>query len=201
MLLKYSLSWNKKHYERWNGVNCVDPIRDKQDIHRMYEFLKAHSMRDYLFFKFAIHTGIKLTELLNFKVSQFLSDQGVSMTRWYETDSNIRVVIPEQLRKELKQYIQAEAISGDDLLFRSKRTKKGLSRQQAYRIVNNAAHQLGIEHIGLTTLRKTFAYHAYKSGISVSIIQKYLGHQTAYETMKFIGISKKEINTTIALNL
>ncbi|WP_340578960.1 tyrosine-type recombinase/integrase, partial [Staphylococcus aureus] len=55
--------------------------------------------------------------------------------------------------------------------------------------------------IGLTTLRKTFAYHAYQSGISISIIQKYLGHQTTYETMKFIGISTKKSNTTIALNL
>ncbi|MDN5808666.1 MAG: tyrosine-type recombinase/integrase, partial [Staphylococcus equorum] len=52
-----------------------------------------------------------------------------------------------------------------------------------------------------TTLRKTFAYHAYQSGISISIIQKYLGHKTTFETMKFIGISAKTTKTTIALNL
>ena len=40
------------------------------------------------------------------------------------------------------------------------RTQQCLSRQQAYRIIHQAAARLGMRHIGLTTLRKTFAYHA-----------------------------------------
>ncbi|KKI54935.1 DNA integration/recombination/inversion protein [Staphylococcus equorum subsp. equorum] len=98
-------------------------------------------------------------------------------------------------------FITEEDLKNDELLFRSNRTLKGLSRQQAYRIIHVAAEELGMLHIGLTTLRKTFAYHAYQSGISISIIQKYLGHQTTFETMKFIGISAKTTKTTIALNL
>ncbi|WP_086428392.1 tyrosine-type recombinase/integrase [Staphylococcus cornubiensis] len=183
-------------------MNYVDPIRDKRDIHRMYDFLQSHSMRDYLFFKFAIHTGVKLVELLNLSVHQVMNDDGTVIEKWaVSRNHEIGVRIPERLREELKAYIEAEALLKTDLLFRSRRTQKGLSRQQAYRIINAAAQQLGIEHIGLTTLRKTFAYHAYQSGISISMIQKYLGHQTSYETMKFIGVSKKEVDTTIALNL
>ena len=98
-------------------------------------------------------------------------------------------------------YISEQQLKNDELLFQSNRTLKGLSRQQAYRIIHLAAEDLGMLHIGLTTLRKTFAYHAYQSGISISIIQKYLGHQTTFETMKFIGISTKASKTTIALNL
>ena len=49
-----------------------------------------------------------------------------------------------------------------NLLFQSLRTHKELSRQQAYQF-HHAAKELGLLHIGLTTLRKTFAYHAYKS--------------------------------------
>ncbi len=30
-----------------------------------------------------------------------------------------------------------------------------------------------------TTLRNTFAYHAYQKGIPIPVIQKYLGHQSA----------------------
>lgn len=110
-------------------------------------------------------------------------------------------MIPEELQRELRQYITMEQLNTGDLLFQSNRTQKGLSRQQAYRIIHAAAEELGMLHIGLTTLRKTFAYHAYQSGISISIIQKYLGHQTTYETMKFIGISRNASKTTIALNL
>ncbi|ALN77926.1 MULTISPECIES: tyrosine-type recombinase/integrase [Staphylococcus] len=183
-------------------MNFVDPIRDKSDIHKMYVYLQSQSMRDYLLFKFAIHTGIKLNELLNLAVKDVYNDHHEIVHVWVASSSEeIRVIIPEKLRNELKWFIDQEKLQCDDLLFQSKRTKKGLSRQQAYRIINAAATRVGIEHIGLTTLRKTFAYHTYRSGVSISIIQKYLGHQTSYETMKFIGITKKEINTTIALNL
>lgn len=183
-------------------MNFVDPIRDKTDIHKMYVFLQSQSMRDYLLFKFAIHTGIKLNELLNLSVDDIFNHHNEVVHIWVTSPSQeIRVILPEKLREELKWYINEERLHHGDLLFQSKRTKKGLSRQQAYRIINAAATKVGIEHIGLTTLRKTFAYHTYRSGVSISIIQKYLGHQTSYETMKFIGITKKEINTTIALNL
>ncbi|QQJ46455.1 tyrosine-type recombinase/integrase [Staphylococcus pseudintermedius] len=183
-------------------MNCVDPIREMRDIHRMYDFLQSHSIRDYLFFKFAIHTGVKLVGLLNLKVNQVMHDDGTIIEKWDVSQSQeVSVRIPNSLREELKAYIDAEALIKTDLLFRSKRTQKGLSRQQAYRIINTAAQQLGLEHIGLTTLRKTFAYHAFESGISISMIQKYLGHQTSHETMKFIGVPKKEMDTTIALNL
>ena len=113
----------------------------------------------------------------------------------------IQIRLPETLRNELMTYISEQQLKNDELLFQSNRTLKGLSRQQAYRIIHLAAEDLGMLHIGLTTLRKTFAYHAYQSGISISIIQKYLGHQTTFETMKFIGISTKASKTTIALNL
>ena len=99
-------------------------------------------------------------------------------------------------------YISEQQLKNDELLFQSNRTLKGLSRQQAYRIIHLAAEDLGMLHIGLTTLRKTFAYHAYQSGISIAIIQKYLGHQTTQETVKFIGLSADdELHTIIALNL
>lgn len=50
-------------------MNQVDPIRDINEIKAMYKVLSCKSKRDYLFFKFAIHTGVKLSELLNLCVS------------------------------------------------------------------------------------------------------------------------------------
>ena len=183
-------------------MNQVDPIRDIKEIKAMYEVLKRKSDRDYLLFKFAIHTGIKLSALLNLSVANVRSEQEDIKMYWLEDHApNIHIRLPEVLRRELSHYIETHHIQDDELLFQSNRTLKGLSRQQAYRIIHAAADELGMLHIGLTTLRKTFAYHAYQSGISISIIQKYLGHQTTFETMKFIGISTKKSNTTIALTL
>lgn len=185
-------------------MNQVDPIKYKEEIHQMYKVLRARSQRDYLFFKFAIHTGIKLTDLLNMKVKYLkTSEIGNIKTSWMIDDEpTIKIKLPSELRNELKLYIEDCKLEDEELIFQSTSTHQCLSRQQAYRIINRAAEQLGMKHIGLTTLRKTFAYHAYQAGISISIIQKYLGHQTTQETIKFIGIQDKSIHqTVIALNL
>ncbi|SHC72067.1 phage integrase family protein [Staphylococcus argenteus] len=93
-------------------------------------------------------------------------------------------------------------MSNEDFLFQSLRTNQVLSRQQAYRIIHRAAKEANIEHVGLTTLRKTFAFHAYQKGIPIVIIQKYLGHQSTIETLNFIGIENEcEHSIYITLNL
>ena len=167
-------------------MNYVEPIKKKNDIKKMYHVLQMKSDRDYLLFKLAIHTGMRLTDLLHLKVEDIKNKENKEIkTAWIQQSAPfIKIMLPSDLRNEIDTYIYE------------------LSRQQAYRIIHHAAKELGLLHIGLTTLRKTFAYHAYKSGISIAIIQKYLGHQTTHETLKFIGLSPKEDHhTIIALNL
>lgn len=203
MLHKYHLSLNEK-LNVGGLMNQVEPIKHKEEIYQMYKVLQERTQRDYLFFKFAIHTGVKLTELLNMKVKYLkMAETGNIKTAWIvDYEPSIKIMLPTELQLEIKSYIEEHHLKDEDLVFRSMRTQQCLSRQQAYRIIHQAAARLGMRHIGLTTLRKTFAYHAYQSGISISIIQKYLGHQTTQETMKFIGIKDKSIKrTVIALNL
>ncbi|MEQ6033378.1 tyrosine-type recombinase/integrase [Staphylococcus saccharolyticus] len=221
-------------------MNHVESIKSKIDIYRLYQVLKERSVRDYLFFKFAIHTGIRLTDLLNMTVKQLKSQKkGNIRTSWIvEYEPTIKVKIPDDLLQEMKDYIEELRLEDEDFTFRSTRTHQCLSRQQAYRIVHHAAERLDLhhaaerldlhhaaerldlhhaaerldlhhaaerldlQHVGLTTLRKTFAYHAFQSGISISIIQKYLGHQTIQETKKFIGLTNQlKHHTIIALDL
>ncbi len=105
-------------------MNFVDPIRDKTDIHKMYVYLQSQSMRDYLLFKFAIHTGVKLNELLNLKVEDVLNPQHEVVHVWVtSTSQDIRVIIPEKLRGELIGYIREGRLTDTSLLFQSKRTK------------------------------------------------------------------------------
>ncbi|MEJ7220960.1 integrase, partial [Staphylococcus gallinarum] len=64
-------------------MNQVEPIRRTEDIQKMYSVLRSLSQRDYLLFKFAIHTGIKLSELLNMSVQRLKSiENGNIKTTW-----------------------------------------------------------------------------------------------------------------------
>ena len=167
----------------------------------MYSVLRSRSQRDYLLFKFAIHTGIKLSEL-NMSVQRLKSiESGNIKSTWIDDgEPTIQILLPSDLRNELQDYIEYYQIKDNDLVF-SQWTGKGLSRQQAYRIINKAAEELDIPHIGLTTLRKPCI-----SRISIGNIDfnnpEIFRASTTNETMKFIGIKDKMHNrTVIALNL
>ena len=65
----------------------------------------------------------------------------------------------------------------------------------AYYILNRGAKAVGIkEPIGTHTLRKTFAYWAYKQGTSLELIQKILNHSSASVTLRYIGITQDQID-------
>lgn len=185
-------------------MNKVEPIKKIEDIEKMYKVLKEKSLRDYLFFKLAIHTGYKVCELLTLTVRQvklLVESQDIHINCLNQA-VNIKIKLPENLIIELLSYIDIEALNDDDFVFQSTRTHKMLSRQQAYRIIHQAAIKAELPHVGLTTLRKTFALHAYLNGVPIATIQKYLGHQTSIETLKFIGKAEDDEQCTyISLNL
>ncbi len=186
-------------------MNKVEAIKKNEDITKMYQVLKHKSERDYLFFKLAIHSGLKVTDLLGLTVAQvkiLIDDCRLSELCKVHYHSLIKIKLPESLAKELLHYIKRKNLSDEDFLFQSLRTNQILSRQQAYRIIHKAAKEANIEHVGLTTLRKTFAFHAYQKGIPIVIIQKYLGHQSTIETLNFIGIENDcDHSIYITLNL
>ena len=77
-------------------------------------------------------------------------------------------------------------------LFRSRKGKEALKRQQAYRVINEAARAVGInEKIGTHTLRKTFGYHAYQSGVDLSVLQNAPTEST--ELIKLTNLFEKNI--------
>ncbi|GEP85200.1 integrase [Staphylococcus piscifermentans] len=195
-------------------MECVVPIKDKTHIEAMYQVLQQHSQRDYLLLSFAIHTGVKLSTLLSLRVADVVEhhrneadDQTLHtlhtqdiIQSWSNPQfPEIVVPLPSSLRQALAAYISQGDCTLQSFLFQSSRTKKQLSRQQAYRIIHQAAEEVELAHIGLQSLRKTFAYHAYQAGTPVTVIQKYLGHQSLAETIKFMDVP--DVSKVIEIHL
>lgn len=177
-------------------MEYVDPIKNIADIRAMKRVLRQHSQRDLLFFVFGINTGIRVSDLLSLKVSDVLTGkeikdflyikdtQGEEMTPFY---------INSSVKMELNKYLILVDLHENDYLFKSKKDNHPITRQQAYRIINQAAKEVGIPgKIGTHTLRKTFGYHAYRKGIAVSILSKIYHHQSSAETLRYIGIDRSE---------
>ncbi|WP_102026214.1 tyrosine-type recombinase/integrase [Salirhabdus sp. Marseille-P4669] len=175
-------------------MECVSPLKSIKEIHAIKHELK-HSQRDLLFFVLGINTGLRISDLLFLTVNDVCDSNEQIKEFIYITESNINkpFYLNHNVRKELKKYLSMQNLSSNDFLFKSKKKNQPISRQQAYRIINQAARNAGVTgKIGTHTLRKTFGYHAYRKGIAISILMKIFNHHSTSETFSYIGIDKKE---------
>jgi integrase len=179
-------------------MEYVEPIKDIESIIAMKLILKKQSQRDLLLFVLGINTGVRISDLLSLKVDDVWD--GVKSREFLHLKDDIReetqtFFLNNSVRTELQAYMEMHSLQSMDYLFKSKQNNKPISRQQAYRIINHAAKEVGITgKIGTHTLRKTFGYHAYRKGIAISILMKIFHHHSSGETLRYLGISKLEEN-------
>lgn len=177
-------------------VEFVEPIKDIDKILAIKKNLRKQSPRDLLLFVLGINTGIRIQDLLSLKVSDVWDGEKVREFLYVcDTKSEDRRghFINNQVKGALENYLASQELTNNDFLFKSKKNGLPISRQQAYRIINTAAKEVGISgKIGTHTLRKTFGYHAYRKGIAISILMNIYHHQTPAETLRYIGIDKND---------
>ena len=189
-------------------MEFVQPIRDKVKIKLVKDLLKSKSIRDYALFTLGINSGLRISDLLNLKISDVLTDKGklkdrISI-REKKTGKLKDFPIGPSAGKALKEYLNSSPISINGYLFKSRKgDNKPISRIQAYRILNNACETVGLDvQIGTHTLRKTFGYHAYQEGKDITLIQKLFNHASPSVTLRYIGITQDDLdNVYMTLNL
>jgi len=178
-------------------MEVVEALKDISQIEAMKKYLKEHSQRDYLLFVIGINTGLKITELLSMKFEEILNEDG-TVKEFYSLpvkDEKFKqdIYLNTKVKEALLEYVQSIDVKRENYVFQSNKTKNSITRQQAYRVIHNAAEAVGIVgKIGTNSMRKTFGFHAYKRGIAIALLQKHFHHATPSETLKYLGISKDE---------
>ncbi|MGH1146253.1 tyrosine-type recombinase/integrase [Bacillus pseudomycoides] len=171
----------------------VQPIRSKEQIEDMKWTLKRHcSERDYILFLIGIHTGLRVSDLLQFETQTI-----VKLKRKKRREFKIKERKTKKERRinltsifdEVYSYTQTLE---NTWLFPSRKGDKHISKIQAYRQLQKAGDFAGVESIGTHTMRKTFGYWFYKQTKDVAMLQDILNHSTPQITLKYIGINKEE---------
>jgi len=185
----------------------VEPIRDLTQIEAVKKILKPN-MRDYLLFVMGINTGLRISDLLALKQCDIMDDSGkvLDFVRIREKKTRKQKVfrLNKSARKAVEEYVEHYGCTPGRYLFVSRKgDNRPISRVQAWEILNNAAHAVGIrENIGTHTLRKTFGYHAYRQGTDITLLMRVFNHSTPAITLSYIGITQDQIdNVYVNLNL
>jgi len=184
-------------------MEFVEPIRDRKKIEAIKKVLKGSNLRDYVLFILGINSGLRVSDLLKLKTSDVLDEKGRVKdritVREKKTGKTKTFPFSDTVIKALKEYLLGTL--PDRALFPSRKGGGPITRQQAYRIINDAAKMVGLkDKIGTHTLRKTFGYHAYMAGVDVTRIQSLLNHSSQKETLRYIGITQDELDD-VYLNL
>jgi len=169
-------------------MEFVQPIRSRETIKEVKDILKRNGYRDYLLFVAGINTGLRISDLLQLKVSD-VKDKDHVVIKEQKTGKTKRFLINGCFKQSLEGFIKPMA--DDEYLFQSRTGKnKPITRMQAYRIINDACRQVGIkDQIGTHTLRKSFGYHHYQQHKDLAVLQDIFNHSAPSITLKYIGIN------------
>jgi integrase len=185
-------------------MKIVHPIKNRKSIEMMKLILRKQRLRDLLLFVMGINTALRVSDLLSLTVGDIRDQEGkfrkFVTLKETKTDKVKQFPLNKAVLRVLKEYVKT-GMENSRFLFSS--AKGGaISRIQAYRILNDAAHKAGIEAIGTHTLRKTFGYHVYRRTGNLGLVQQLLNHDNSKDTLRYIGIEQEDMDSVyMRLNL
>ncbi|SDI33038.1 tyrosine-type recombinase/integrase [Natribacillus halophilus] len=175
-------------------MEYVEPIRDLEQIRAIKQSLKKRSARDYLLFTLGINTGLRVSHLLELRLKHIVDEDAHPKEFLFICADEPAIYLNKSAQQAIRLYLEEKTtLRLDEHVFISNYDRQAITRQQAYRIIRRAATDVGIhDHIGTHTLRKTFGYHAFIQGVSLSLLKERFHHATPSETLNYIGIKREE---------
>ncbi|MCL2082499.1 MAG: tyrosine-type recombinase/integrase [Oscillospiraceae bacterium] len=178
----------------------TQPIRNKQQVRELAAYyLKRGDIRNHVLIVLGVHTALRISDLLALRwddVYDFERNHVRSSIDLVEkkTRKAKTIALNKAAVAALALFAASAAIPGR-FLIENQRTKKAISRIQAYRIIRAAAEALGFQQkAGCHVLRKTFGYHAWKSGVSPVVITEIFNHSSLAVTRRYLGVTQDDKN-------
>lgn len=177
-------------------MELVYPITDRHKLDAMADYLYNKSLRDYIMFEIGINIGIRVTDFTQQKVQFYREacEKGfVEMVPKKTAKYNKKVVVPinKDLNKLIQEYIKDK--DDTDWMFPSRKKGYSITREQVYRILNEAAAAVGItDNIGCHSMRKTFGYWHYYYNHDIRLLMDIFNHSSEEVTLRYIGVSEKK---------
>lgn len=172
-------------------MNEVQAIKSRGHI----ELLKnAMHGRNLLLFTVGINVGLRISDLLQLTVGELRSD---SITiREGKTGKARKFELNDSVKDAVATLVPSD-VPASAYAFASRKGDKPISRVQAYRVLNDAVIRAGLSGVytsfGAHSLRKTFGYFAYESGVEIPLIMRVLNHSSQRETLRYIGVEADDI--------
>ena len=169
----------------------VEPIRNKNDVHKVEKYLEEHNLRDMVLWVLGVNSGLRVSDIVALNVEDVKNKTHIDIVE-KKTQKHKRFPINRKLKKVLNRFIKGK--ENKEPLFVGKHGKR-LDRREVYRFINRACKDLNLQiNAGTHTMRKTFGYHHYQQYKDAVLLQSVFNHSSCKITKIYIGISQDEID-------
>jgi len=177
----------------------TQPIRNPKDVQKFLNYFKSqNNPRNYLLATLGIYTALRISDILNLSCDDVYDFKKGTINKSItivekKSKKSKTIALNKKIIAALKTYLP-EAAPGKPLII-NQQTGKSISRIQAYRIIRTAAESINIGHnVSCHSLRKTFGYHSWQSGVSPVILMEIYNHSSMAITQRYLGVSQDDLN-------
>ena len=174
----------------------IDKLIDSVDLD------KPEGQRNKAMIETLYSCGLRVSELVNLKVSNLFFDQGfVKIEGKAEKERLVPVSsrAVEEIEKYMEDYRKNLNIqkNNENVLFLNRRGKK-LSRVMVFTIIKNLAGKINLnKKISPHTFRHSFATHLINGGADLRAVQEMLGHESILTTEIYTHLDRDYLKNTI----
>lgn len=168
-------------------MKWVSPIKDENQLQKFCDELEKIDEKYRIMFLVGIGTGLQMQEILRLRVGEVRNRDFFSPAIGMR-DIRRDFRIPSELRREIDRFTEGKDESSYLIYGHGTRMDHPLSREQAYRVMKIAGNKAGLDDVGVTTMRKTFAWRYYQRTGDIYYLQDLLGHSSPAVTYRYIGI-------------
>ncbi len=192
---------NLNHPKKGNQI-AVDPIRNIEDIKSIKKLLLSN-VRDHFLFVLGINSGLRCGDLLKLKIKDF-ENQSIGDEIHIEegkTKKKNFFTINKEIYKSYQNYRKEYKNRNDnEFIFQSQKGKnKPISVSYCNNLIKSWTRQINLkDNYGSHSLRKTWGYiQRVVFGVSFEIICKRFSHSSPSITMRYLGITDKEVSNVM----
>jgi integrase len=190
---------NPNHPKKGDRIT-VNPIRDIKDIKAIKQLL-VNNPRNLLLFVMGVNNGLRVGDLLKLKVKHVtrLGPGQSIVIRESKTGKNNILMVNKGVYKTIKSYSEILKPDDEDYLFASRKTQRPLTIQAVNALVKKWARAINLQgNYGAHTLRKTFGYiQRTQYAVGFEVLAKRFNHSSPAVTMRYLGLTSKEVNEVL----
>ncbi len=167
-------------------------VLNQEELRRLFSVVS--NVKHRMILMLAYSSGLRVSEVVRLRLEDFDGQRGLIHIHGGKGKRDRFTVLAESMKGPLQAYWQQAGLGTNGWLFPGAEVGHHLSERSIQAVIQQAAVRAGIrKHVGMHTLRHTFATHLLDHGTDLRYIQELLGHQSVKTTEIYTHVTTRDI--------